>query len=166
MRRSTDYHTSAYRDIAKNADSKGGKKTANGSTNSRKSNSAAAGHSSSVSASTKGKGKEKALPSDLLPPPFTSAPLPYGVDAGASSTVDVALAPESISTGIVGETESMDMDVDWPEQSDEVTQKFEGDDEPDDEHDVLVEEEELEGQGGGLEDENDSTEDEQPAALN
>ncbi len=162
MRQSTDYHTSAYRDITKNADSKGGKKTANGSTNLRKSNSAAAGHSPSVSASAKGKGKEKATPSDPLPPPFTSAPLPLGVDPGASSTGDIVDAPESISTGIVGETESMDMDVDWPEQGDEVTQNFEGDDEPDDEHDALLEEEELGIEGGGLEDDDDSPKDEQP----
>lgn len=136
----------AYREIAKNADSKS-KKSANGSTASKKSISAAGGHASSVSASNKGKGKEK---STLLPPPFTS--LPFGVEPGTNTTSDVVDAVE---------IESMHMDVDgWPEEGDDATQNFEGDVEPDNDEDAL-DEGGLENEGGGLEEDDDSTEDEQ-----
>ena len=96
----------AYRELAKQAEAKPKigppRKTAN--TN-------ASGNVSSALASSKGKGKERAVPAIPLPPPFTSAPLP--LDASEDAEQGPQHSIESISAGgRVEEREDEPMDLD------------------------------------------------------
>ncbi|CAA7264468.1 unnamed protein product [Cyclocybe aegerita] len=112
------------------------------------------GSISSASTAAKGKGKEKALPGDPLPPPFTSAPLdlagsaPYaGESISGSGPMDVDDEDQGIGASA---REEIEMDYEGDGQDDIGQEELDEEDEDEAEelvNTVALEEEELRKDG-------------------